>query len=1564
VNVARTALIFLVVLFGLSSLPAASNAQDAPVKRMVEIHTVPDGSRREEEAIRSAIAAPQTSSTPLIVAAPYYYGSFTTQTPCNNGHSHNYANGPDEATMSDAINDYEAAIADCFGHCTYTVTYSNPGQYLVATVTLGGGCSGTESIYGTANGQSGGGGVHDGGEGDVVSKDAGYVGDPINASTGNKFLAQTDYADTPWLTFRRIYNSSFTKETVFGYGWRHSFDRSIEVAGGGNSIVLYRPDGSTEAFTKAGAVWSGTASSIDVVTESDDTNGVPLSYTVFIGAKHHWETYSPAGLLLSVTDPSGQGITLAYSTSSTPATIAPKPGLLLTVTDSKGRQLSFVYSSTGLLSKVTLPDLTTLLYSYGANIGGNVLGTVTYPDAKTRQYLYNEPGFYQGAEGIPLLTGMMDESDNRIATTSYDGSYRAIASSIGGSVNALATQVTYNTDGTSVTTYPLGNTSTMGFTQTGGINQVTSLSQSCNPDCNYPSKSVTYDANGYPASRTDFNNNLTTTTYDSYGEIQTEVDGSGTSSQRTINTTWDTNLREPLLRTVLDENGTAVTKTAWTYNASGQVTALCQIDPAKAGSYACATTGTPPAGVRRTTYTYCTSVGTGCPLIGLLLTKTGARTDLTQTTQYAYYTASSATNCGTPGAACYQAGDLHTITDAIGHVTTIVSYDADGRVTRVTDANGVNTDSTYTPRGWLATRTVGDAATSFTYWPFGAINTITDPDGIVQTYSYDQAHRLIQVTDGAGNTITYTLDGSGNKLAEQITNNGTGNIVRSVSRTYNALGQLTSVVDGLGHTVFDATSANSYDLNGNLVQSSDAFGVQTQQTLDPLNRLVSSVGNYNGSDTSTQNTSSTFLYDALNRDVGVSDPNVLSTIYTFDGLGNRTAVLSPDTGSSSDTFDAAGNRLTHTDAKGIVATSTYDSLNRIASTSYVDTTQNVTYAYDEANFITGCTSSEPIGHLTRIIEDNVTTTYCYDGKGNVIQKAQLLGAANDITIYTYTSANRLKSIQTPDGALATYMYDSNGHISGISLVPPGSSTSVTIVSNVIWMPFGPVSSYNLGSGQTIVRTYDSNYRFTDVSDSAINLHFARDLMGNVVALGNSPGANPAIETYTYDPLYRLTSISDSGSTLESYTYNKSGDRLSKTSSGVATGSYSYKTNTHQLIATGNSSRVNDANGNTTGSTLAATTFGYGYNSRNRLVSLVRNGVSVATYGYNSLGQRIQKVASFPSSIAERYSYDERSHLAGEYGTTNRDYVWLGDTPVAVVDVTISGSGSVSTSIINYIHADGLDTPRAVTNTAGSVLWAWAFAGNPFGELQPTAANGYVLNLRYSGQYYDTESGTAYNMARNYDPTVGRYLQSDPLGLAAGPGTYAYVNGNPLYFRDANGQCPWCVGAAIGAIAGAVAGYEAGGWKGAFIGGAVGAAVGAVAPWASTAVGSVAANVTGSVLAGEVATSATFVGVNAAGATLGTMATNYVDGQPLTKDIGESAAIGAAAAFPEAVAVAAGAAEADAVLGASMSVLTGINGAFLTAGTFPISGSQLPDLPTLSPDSPAPPPPFFPALECQ
>jgi len=531
----------------------------------------------------------------------------------------------------------------------------------------------------------------------------------------------------------------------------------------------------------------------------------------------------------------------------------------------------------------------------------------------------------------------------------------------------------------------------------------------------------------------------------------------------------------------------------------------------------------------------------------------------------------------------------------------------------------------------------------------------------------------------------------------------------------------------------------------------------------------------------TANTTTKYTYDALDRLTQVTDPSGLNTIYQYDGLSDPTSLTSPDTGVTARTYDAAGNVLTATDAKGILVTYTYDAQNRRLTASYPDSTQDITYHYDEANSVTGCSSSYPIGRLTRIVENAVTTVYCYDAQGRVIEKQQITGTTTNTTGYAYTAAGRLSGIVYPSGTLVTYARDSDGRIQSLSVTPPNGTAS-TAVSSVTYQPFGPVSGYTLGNGQTVARSYDANYRLTDLTSPAFSLHLARDTMGDITALGNAPGANPATETYSYDPLYRLTGITEAnGSTLESVTYNPTGDRLSKTGSGQATGAYSYNANTHQLVATGSYTRAVDADGNTTAITAASGNLGFGYNDRNRMAVAQVAGSTVGSYTYDALGERISKVAG---TTSETYSYDEGQQLLSEQGTTNRDYVWMGGIPVANVDTT----GTSST--ITYVTADQLGTPRVIADGSGATLWQLPYQGNAFEELSPTATTGYVYNLRSAGQYYDAESGLNYNVNRYYDPGTGRYIEFDPLGLKAGPNGYAYVSGDPLDHVDPLGLIKW------------------------------------------------------------------------------------------------------------------------------------------------------------------------------
>lgn len=101
-----------------------------------------------------------------------------------------------------------------------------------------------------------------------------------------------------------------------------------------------------------------------------------------------------------------------------------------------------------------------------------------------------------------------------------------------------------------------------------------------------------------------------------------------------------------------------------------------------------------------------------------------------------------------------------------------------------------------------------------------------------------------------------------------------------------------------------------------------------------------------------------------------------------------------------------------------------------------------------------------------------------------------------------------------------------------------------------------------------------------------------------------------------------------------------------------------------------------------------------------------------------------------------------------------------------------------------IHTDHLGTPRFVTDENQAVVWEGRYSA--FGELDYEGANGIEQNIRYPGQYHDRESGLYYNYYRDYDPTIGRYIQSDPIGLSGGTNTYAYVYGNPLSYIDPEG----------------------------------------------------------------------------------------------------------------------------------------------------------------------------------
>src|SRR5215469_6788753 len=171
--------------------------------------------------------------------------------------------------------------------------------------------------------------------------------------------------------------------------------------------------------------------------------------------------------------------------------------------------------------------------------------------------------------------------------------------------------------------------------------------------------------------------------------------------------------------------------------------------------------------------------------------------------------------------------------------------------------------------------------------------------------------------------------------------------------------------------------------------------------------------------------------------------------------------------------------------------------------------------------------------------------------------------------------------------------------------------------------------------------------------------------------------------------------------------------------------------------------------------------------------------------------RVRRVNDKPNfswpGTRTKYVYDQAGHLLGEYsgtGTLIQETVWLGDIPVA----TLRPNGA--SVAVFYVETDQLNTPRAViVPSNNAVRWTWYV--RPFGNLAPTIdpqnLGNFTYDLRFPGQIAGAWGSTFQNDHRDYDPAVGRYVESDPIGLRGGINTYAYAGDDPVMFYDPSGE---------------------------------------------------------------------------------------------------------------------------------------------------------------------------------
>ena len=1167
---------------------------------------------------------------------------------------------------------------------------------------------------------------------------ANCAGNPINVGIGNKYQEEVDYqgSESFPLTLVRRYNSlgfndsAYSAFRLLGPRWRHSYERTITLLTTPSitSAAAMRPDGRVLRFTLASGIWVSDADVTDQLERIVDASGNPAGW-LYRTSDDSVEVFNLSGRLLSIADRSGNTQALTYSDGTTPATIAGVPGLLISVSDSFGRTLQFTYDSRNRLA--TMADPAGQLYSYAYDATGN-LQSITYPDARSRVFLYNEPAYTQNKQRPNHLTGIVDESQNRFAYFGYDAYGRAISTAHAGDSDVTTVAYTYNSSSNVVAatiTDALGTTRTRDFQHSLGVVRQTSLSQSCTGGCN-AAAGTTYDANGNTASRTDFNGHRICYAYDLTRNLETvRVEGfapgmscpanlatytpTAGTRQRKISAQWHTTFRLP---TQIDEPGK---RTTFTHDASGNVLTKTVLDTSTSTS-------------RTWTYTYNS--------FGQVLTADGPRTDVSDVTTYTYYSCTSG----------YQCGQVATITNALGHLMTYNIYNAHGQPLMITDPNGVVTTLTYDLRQRLTSRTVGSEQTTFEYWPTGLLKKATLPDSSFLQYTYDAAHRLTQINDAEGNRIAYTLDAMGNRTAENLYDPSNA-LTQTRTRVFNTLNQLWKQIGAAGTT--SVTTTFSYDNNGNQTGINAPLSRNTTQAYDELNRLKQVTDPLSGV---TQ-----YGYNALDQLISVTDPRSKVTSYTYNALGDLTQQVSPDTGTTSNTYDAGGNLATSTDARNKTATYGYDALNRVTSLSYPD--QTISYTYD------GGTNQK--GRLTQLTDASGSTRWSYDAQDRVLSRQQSMGVTKTLS-YAYDSFGRLQTLTLPSGNTVSYGY-TNGQVTSLTL-----NGSTTILSNVLYEPFGPTRGWTWGSSTLAIREYDTDGKITDLDSAGLKTYSYDDafrITGIVDATNSSLS-----QSYGYDLLDRLTNAT--GTSLnQGWTYDANGNRL--TQSGSQASTYTIASTNNRLSSiTGALTRSYgyDNAGNTTSDGSVS----YTYNDAGRMTSATKSGITT-TYAINALGQRVKKTTSGSSTY---FVYDEAGHLIGEYdnaGSLIQETVWLGDIPVATLRP--SGGGGVSHF---YVHADHLNTPRRISRPSDDIV-VWRWDSDPFGtsavdEDPDGDSNLFAYNQRFPGQYLDRETELHYNYFRDYDPSTGRYVERDPAGRWGDPNQYSYAYADPIRRFDTLG----------------------------------------------------------------------------------------------------------------------------------------------------------------------------------
>ena len=630
--------------------------------------------------------------------------------------------------------------------------------------------------------------------------------------------------------------------------------------------------------------------------------------------------------------------------------------------------------------------------------------------------------------------------------------------------------------------------------------------------------------------------------------------------------------------------------------------------------------------------------------------------------------------------------------------------------------------------------------------PAGLPTRISDPEGRKTNLTYTSAGQLQTisnpVTAALGKTwnLAYNSAGDLSQITDPLLNEtrlstdtlgrttqATNPLGYTTEQTYNTLDQPLETKDALAQT-----TKNIFDANGRLTSVVNAAGVTLESyTYDGNGRLISTKD--------ALNQTSSYTYNTAGQLSQSTDRKNQSTSYAYDLAGRISSVTEPDGATSSYTYDAAG-RLTQKRHNLQTSSYSYDDGDRLISesTQTAAGSTSIAYTYDNANrpiqrkisFVgTGDPATTPSAPIQ-------TTTYQWNKASQIIRIALSVGNT---------------SITNPE-LVSTYTYDAAGRLASKTL-PAAANT--------------PANAQNVVQGITQTYAFDAADRLSQIkyakSDNTLidQIDYTYDAAGQRISKtmlnGNSVPETPMTATF------------DAGNRMQTITLNPG-----KPEQKIYTLTY-------------------DNNGNltkkqlTTDINCTADCTEYVWDSRNRLTQIKQNQTTSATYSYDAENRRIQ------TNITNN-------------GTTNQvSYIYAGSQSVGEVrNQQLSHSLMTGLQMDEHIARIALNqgaTPQVktyLTDALGSVIATAkadqslevGYAFSPYGQTQKLGVENQIAGSENSSQYTGRENdnnGLYFYRARYYDPILKRFISEDPIGLAGGINSHAYVEGDPVDLKDPMGE---------------------------------------------------------------------------------------------------------------------------------------------------------------------------------